>query len=134
MRKVGAISALRREPSGGSDVKDCWHRSPMFSATLHRVGGNGSVLTVTYIRAISGLVARIRSDRASEEVGFPRREAEDLVRASLGKCFFEEANPAQMSYPEIGIAALDRLFREWRPCQAEADAPLDRVSAILTAA
>jgi hypothetical protein len=40
---------------------------------------------------------------------------------------FDAVHPGQFSYPEIGIAVLDRLFLEWRPDGAEIDTIFRRV-------
>ena len=51
-----------------------------------------------------------------------------MIRAALGETmFFDSVHPGQFSYPEIGIAVLDRLFLEWRPSGAEIDSLFRRV-------
>jgi len=53
---------------------------------------------------------------------------EAVIRAALGETmFFDSVHPGQFSYPEIGIAVLDRLFLEWRPSGAEIDSLFRRV-------
>jgi hypothetical protein len=83
---------------------------------------------------ITGFVSRVRSAQPTA-LGFPSREAEALIRASLGEsALFEEVHPGEFSYPEIAIAVLARLFEEWRPAHAEVATLLERVKKVVLTA
>jgi hypothetical protein len=86
--------------------------------------------SVAACRAVSRMVSRIRPG----EPGFPRREVEAVIRATLGETmFFDLVHPCQFSYPEIGIAVLDTLFREWQPGDAEIGSLFRQVHEVLAA-
>jgi hypothetical protein len=132
--KAAAVAGLRTALTNAVGVPEalraCWYRNPAFSSTLfteairHRFGEAAD------IRVVTRLVSRIRPG----ERGFPRREAEAVIRAALGEtAFFECVHPGQFSYPEMGIAVLDRLFLEWRPSGAEIERLFRRVEEVLVA-
>jgi len=56
-------------------------------------------------------------------LGFPSREAEAVIRGALGElAFLDHVHPGEVSYAEIGIAVLGRLFAEWQPGPGAVDA------------
>lgn len=132
--KAAAITGLRTALISGAGapgaVRASWYRNPEFSSVLFTEALKRFFGESPDIRAITGFVSRIRPG----EVGFPRREAEAVVRASLGETmFFDCVHPGQFSYMEIGIAVLDRLFLEWRPSGAEIDSMFGRVREVQAA-
>lgn len=86
------------------------------------------------VRLITAFIARVRSSQPDTPVGFPSREAEALIRASLGEVeLLQAVDPARFCYPEIGIAILCRLLEEWQPGGAEVRSLFEQVDAALAA-
>lgn len=132
--KAAAVVGLRTALTSAAGVPEAlragWYRNPSFSSALFAEAVRRFFGPAPDIRAITGLVSRIRPG----EPGFPRREAEAVIRAALGETmFFDVVHPGQFSYPEIGIAVLDRLFLEWRPGGAEIDSMFRRVHEVQAA-
>jgi hypothetical protein len=136
---MAAIAGLRAALIDGAGVGDalrlCCYRYPSFISTLltesvrERFGPNCD------IRDITRFVARVAAGRDPGQLGFPRREAEAVMRALLGELkFLDEVDPAQFSYPEIRIAVLTQLFAEWRPDPVEVVALFTRTEAVLAEA
>jgi hypothetical protein len=133
---MAAIAGLRAALIDGAGVGDalrlCCYRYPSFISTLltesvrERFGPNCD------IRDITRFVARVAAGRDPGQLGFPRREAEAVMRALLGELkFLDEVDPGRFSYPEIGIAVLTQLFAEWRPGLVEVAALFGRTEAVL---
>lgn len=134
--KAAVLSGLRAALAEGAELADalraCWYRHPLFASTLlseslrlrFDVGGD--------VRLVTGFVARIRSAQGGKAGGFPAREAEAVIRACLGEVGLLEAVPAsQFSYPELGIAILDRLFQEWQPSGTEVEGLFEQIDQAL---
>lgn len=84
------------------------------------------------IREITKFVARVRQGLPDAGVGFPSRQAEAIIRGSLGEvAFMDHVHTRDVSYPEIGIAVLGRLVGEWQPGPAEVDAMFRQVGEVL---
>lgn len=133
--KAAAVAGLRTALTSAAGVPEAlrasWYRNPAFSSALFIEAVRRFFGAAPDIRAITGLVSRIRPG----EPGFPRREAEAVIRAALGETmFFDSVHPAQFSYPEMGIAVLDRLFLEWRPSGAEIGSMFRRAQEMQAAA
>lgn len=132
--KSAAIDGLREALAAGAGVPEalraCWYRNPSFSAVLFAEAVRHFFGAAADIRAVTRMVSRIRPG----EPGFPRREVEAVIRAVLGETmFFDFVHPGQFSYPEIGIAVLDTLFREWQPGDAEIGSLFRRVQEVQAA-
>jgi hypothetical protein len=130
--KAGAVAQLCTALTNAAGVcealRSCWYRNPIFSSTLCTEAVRQHFGEAPDIRAITRFVSRIRPG----EPGFPRREAEAVIRAALGEtAFFECVHPRQFSYPEMGIAVLDRLFLEWRPRSSEIECLFRRLEKLL---
>jgi hypothetical protein len=136
---MAAVAGLRAALIGGAGVGEalrlCCYRHPSFMSTLltesvrERFGPNCD------IRDITRFVARVAAGRDPAQLGFPRREAEAVIRAVLGELnFLDEVDPAQFSYIEIGIAVMTQLFAEWRPDPVEMASLFARAEAVLAEA
>jgi len=136
--KAGAVAALRAALIDGEGVAEalrgCWYRNPLFASTLLSESVRLRFARDCDVRLITGFIARIRSSRRAVPLGFPSREAEALIRACLGEvALLEAVDPSVLSYPELGIAILGRLFEEWRPGGAEVRSLFQQVDAALPA-
>jgi hypothetical protein len=119
-------AALRNAVGIPEALRACWYRNPVFSSALFIEAVRARFGEKSDIRAITRFLTRIR------EPGFPYREAEAVMRAALGETsLFEYVHPAQLSYPEIGIAVLGVLFQERRPGCAEVERMFHRVEEVL---
>jgi hypothetical protein len=119
--KADAVAALRAALLSGQGVADavrvCWYRNPLFASTLMSESLRLRFAPGCDLRLVTAFVARIRAVHGE---GFPGREAEAVIRACLGETgLLDAVHPGRLSYPEIGIAVLDRLFAEWHPDEGE---------------
>jgi hypothetical protein len=133
--KAAAIDGLRAALAAAvgapEALRACWYRNPSFSSALFTGAVRHFFGAAADIRAVTRMVSRIRPG----EPGFPRREVEAVIRAALGETmFFDLVHPGQFSYPEIGIAVLDTLFREWQPGDAELSSLFRQVQEVQAAA
>lgn len=117
--KARAVRELRAALMGSGQVhaalRACCYRNPIFFAALfheamvERFGEDGD------IREITAFVARVRGERGSAAAGFPSREAEAIIRVTLGDSLLnDQLDPNAVSYPEIGIAVISRLIDDWQ--------------------
>lgn len=132
--KAAVVEALRRSLAAGGDIsaelRACFYRNPMFSGTLFsealrgRFGGQQT-------NEVSRFVARMRANWPQAGPGFPYREAEAVMLGVLGEVsLLDYVDPADFSYPEIGIAVLGRLFAEWQPGPDTVDALFAKVERV----
>src|ERR1700733_2550897 len=133
--KAAAIDGLREALAAAVGVLEalraCWYRNPSFSSVLFTEAVRRFFGSAPGIRAVTRMVSRM----GLGEPGFPRREVEAVIRAALGETmFFDLVDPGQFSYPEIGIAVLDTLFREWQPGDAEIGSSFRQVQRMQAAA
>jgi hypothetical protein len=137
--KAEAILALRSalvsRDAVGAALRWCFYRAPFFSSTLFSECIRERFEKGCDVRQITCFVARIKPDQPDSALGFPVREAEAIIRAILGEvALFGEVHPGNVSYAEIGIAVLDRLFAEWQPEVGEVDRMFTRAELVMQAA
>ena len=137
--KKEASYELRAALIDGAGFQDalrlCCYRNPLFVSTLLTELVREGFGQDPDIRVITRFVSRVAPDGGVGKAGFPRREAEAVIRAAAGETeLLEEVDPSQFSYPEIGIAILSQLFLEWRYCEADVDALFGRVERVLALA
>jgi tetratricopeptide (TPR) repeat protein len=124
--KAEAIAFLHAALVRGSGVDDAlrraFYRNPefcvlLFVGSVQRRYGNDSD-----VRSITALTARITATRVGDPLGFPAREAELLMRVSLGETdLWPELDWAKLNYLEIFIAVLQEVFGEWQPTASEVE-------------
>jgi hypothetical protein len=137
--KREAISNLHAALASGTDFQDalrlCCYRNPLFTSTLLTESVRERFGPDSDIRSITGFVSRIIPQDLSGKSNFPRREAEAVIRASLGETeLLDEVDPSQLSYPEIGIAVLGRLFLERHRSEGDITELFTRVEGVLALA
>jgi hypothetical protein len=128
---AGLRVALLSIHSVGDAVRACWYRNPSFASALMVESLRLRFGEGCDVRLITAFVARIRAAQGGPPGAFPSREAEALIRAYLGElALLDAVDPATFSYPDLGIAVLDRLFEEWQPTAAEVSDLFDRTAAV----
>jgi hypothetical protein len=137
--KRDAISDLRAALVNGVDFQGplrlCCYRNPLFTSTLLTESVRERFGRDSDIREITEFVSRIMPENGPEKPGFPRRETEAVMRASLGETeLLDEVDPSQFSYPEIGISILGQLFLEWRLGRSDVTELFRRVEGVLALA
>ena len=136
--KTEAVARLRAALAAGEGVTEavraCWYCHPLFASVLMSESLRLVFGTGCDIRLVTAFVVRVREAEGGVPGGFPSREAEALIRACLGEvALLEAVHPGEVSYPELGIAILSMLFREWRPGPAEVASWFGHVESALQA-
>jgi hypothetical protein len=124
--KDDAVGRLRSALVSGQGVDDamrwCWYQNPLFSSALLSESLREWFGAGCDIQVITRFIERVKHSHPAGMVSFPGREAEALIRASLGDhALLQEVSADGMNFPEIAISLLSRLFREWRPTSREVD-------------
>jgi hypothetical protein len=106
----------------GDAVRWAFYRNPtfmfaLFPAALGRRFGWGA--DVGEVTAFVSRVASVHDGDAA--ASFPAREAELLIRMSLGETGLVEEIDMDLNHVEIAIAVIDRLFAEWPPGPVEVE-------------
>jgi hypothetical protein len=122
--KADAVVALRTAlvtgEGIGQAVRWCWYRNPMFAAALFTETVRARFPADCDVRELTRFIVRHWAVGSPAAAGFPAREAEALLRGTLGEvALLDEVHPGRFSYPELGSALLGALLGEWRPGSAE---------------
>jgi cytochrome c-type biogenesis protein CcmH/NrfG len=123
-------NAVLARTAVGSAVRCCFYQNPVFTIGLFVEMTRRRFGTGYDAGSVARFVAGVHEHSTqSFPEGFPRREAEALVRAVLGEVAFLASRP-QLDEGEVCITLLDAMLAGWQPGEAELDSMFDAVRAL----